>query len=316
MRVSHLAGVDLNLLPLLDALLAERQLTRAASRVGLSQPAASRALSRLRALLEDRLLVRNGASFELTPRAEALRDPVRRALAMVETAIAPPAAFEPRSAKCVVRVSADDYTSLVVLTPLVEALSGSAPGFDFEVLPGKGKALERLRRGEVHCCFTAATETVPRGVQVDKLGDDGFVCMVARTHAFARRAPNLARFLSARHALVAPGGERGGYVDDALARLGERRQVSLLLPHFLVMPFIISSSDLVVTIAERIARVYASHLPLKLFAPPLALTRFTIAAYWHERDAHDPALSWLRRQLQTLGIERANRIRLSRTRAR
>jgi DNA-binding transcriptional LysR family regulator len=304
MHMSHLAGVDLNLLPLLEALLAERQLTRAARRVGLSQPAASRALGRLRVLLGDALLVRAGVGFTLTPRAEALREPVRRALALVEAAIAPPAAFAPAREDRVLRIHADDYTSLVVLTPLVAALSRSAPGIQLEVLPGGGNALERLRRGEVDCCFTAASHRAPEGVQVDRLGDDGFICMVARRHAFARRAPSIERFCRARHALVAPGGERGGYVDDALERMGQRRRVSLLLPHFLVMPYVIASSDLVVTLAERVARVYAGHLPVQLFAPPLPLPRFTIGGYWHERASDDPALVWLRAQTRTLGIER------------
>ncbi|HKP63027.1 MAG TPA: LysR substrate-binding domain-containing protein [Polyangiales bacterium] len=297
MHVSHLAGIDLNLLPLLDALLAERHLTRAARRVGLSQPAASRALGRLRLLLKDPLLVRTGAHFALTPRAESLRDPVRRAMSAVETAIAPPADFNPARAERVLRVHADDYTSLVVLTPLIAALSRSAPAIQIEVLPGHAGGLERLRRGEVDCCFTGAPHgNAPKGVDSDHLGDDGFVCMVSRRHAFARRAPNLQRFLGARHALVAPTGERGGFVDDALERMGSRRRVSLLLPHFLVMPFVIASSDLVVTLAERVARVYAGRLPVALFNPPLALPRFSIAAYWHERSMDDPAWVWVREQ--------------------
>lgn len=319
MHVSHLAGIDLNLLPLLDALLAERHLTRAARRVGLSQPAASRALGRLRLLLDDALLVRTGAGFALTPRAEALREPLRRALSAVETAIAPPAAFDPARAERVLRVHADDYTSLVVLTPLIAALSSSAPGIQIEVLPGQSDGLERLRRGEVDCCFTGAAHgNMPRGVQQDRLGDDGFVCMVSRKHPFARRAPDLERFLKARHALVAPTGERGGFVDDALERMGTRRRVCLLLPHFLVMPFAVASSDLVVTLAARVARVYGGHLPVALFAPPLPLPRFAIAAYWHERSADDPAWAWVREQTKAQATavdgkrERGSRARRSR----
>src|SRR3954447_19801512 len=104
MRVTHLAGVDLNLLPLLDALLVERHVTRAAERVGLSQPAASRGLGRLRVLLGDPLLVRTGTTLALTPRAEALRQPVRQALGIVEGAIGSPAAFDPAVARRTVRI--------------------------------------------------------------------------------------------------------------------------------------------------------------------------------------------------------------------
>jgi DNA-binding transcriptional LysR family regulator len=309
MHMSHLAGIDLNLLPLLEALLAERHLTRAARRVGLSQPAASRALGRLRVLLGDRLLVRSGPSFVLTARAEALREPVRRALTMVETAIAPPRIFNPAEVNRVLRIHAGDYMALIVLTPLMAALARSAPGIQVEVLPGSADALERLRGGQVDCCFTVGSDRVPSGVEVDFLGDDGFVCMVGRKHPFARRTPNLERFLSARHALVAPRGERGGYVDDVLSRMGQRRSVSLLLPHFLVMPYMIAASDLVVTMAERVARVYAGHLPLAFFEPPLSVPRFVIGSYWHERASDDPVLVWVREQTRALGIDRVGALK-------
>lgn len=302
MHMSYLAGIDLNLLPLLSALLAERQLTRAARRVGLSQPAASRALGRLRLLLDDPLLVRSGASYTLTPRAEALREPVRRAVASLEAALAPQRSFDPKQAGRVLRVYADDYTSLVVLTPLIARLAEQAPRMQLEVLPARSDGLERLQRGEIDCVFTAATARAPSGLELDRLGDDGFVCMVSKKHPFARRAPDLQAFLRARHALIAPSGRRGGFVDDALKQVGERRNVALLLPHFLVMPFAIAASDLVVTLAERIARVFAHKLPVKIFTPPLELPRFTIAGYWHERSHDDPALEWLRAQTQALGI--------------
>jgi DNA-binding transcriptional LysR family regulator len=194
---------------------------------------------------------------------------------MVENAIAPPKAFNPAEADRVLRICADDYMSLLVITPLVAELAKVAPGLQVEVHRNTN-ALERLRRGEVDCWFAVGNDRAPRGIEVDFLGDDGFVCMVSRKHPFARRTPNLDRFLAARHALVAPRGERGGYVDDALGRMGQRRRVAVLLPDFLVMPYVIASSDLVVTMAERIARVYAGQLGLALFEPPLSLPRFVI----------------------------------------
>jgi DNA-binding transcriptional LysR family regulator len=309
MRVTHLAGVDLNLLPLLDALLHERHLTRAARRVGLSQPAASRALSRLRVLLNDPILVRSGAVYTLTPRADALREPVRNALGMVENVIAPAATFDPAVAQRTVRIAADDYTSLVVLAPLVGELSRTAPGFNLVVVPGGGTALDRLARGEVECSFSPASDHRPPGADSDVLFDDGFVCMVSNQHSFARRTPTLTRFLRARHALVAPLGRGGRFVDDALAAIGKQRQVSLMLPHFLAMPFAIAASDLVVTIAERVARIYAQVLPVKLFQPPLSLPKFRIASYWHERDRHDPALAWLRMKVKSSRFELAKAAR-------
>src|SRR3954469_18065322 len=122
MRVTHIAGVDLNLLPLLDALLGERHVTRAAERVGLSQRAASRGLGRLRVLLGDPLLVRTGTAFALTPRAEALREPVQRALGIVEGALGTPAVFDPAVVRRTVRIVTDDYSAFVLMPRLIARL--------------------------------------------------------------------------------------------------------------------------------------------------------------------------------------------------
>jgi DNA-binding transcriptional LysR family regulator len=133
MHGAHLSAIDLNLLPLLDALLAERHVTRAGRRVVLSQPAASRGLGRLRDLLGDPLLVRTGLATTLTPRAEALREPVRRALGAVGDVLAPPAPFDPAHLVRTVRIACDDYGALVVLAPGVARLTRAAPGLDVRV---------------------------------------------------------------------------------------------------------------------------------------------------------------------------------------
>jgi DNA-binding transcriptional LysR family regulator len=296
----HISGVDLNLLPLLDALLSERHLTRAARRVGLSQPAASRALGRLRALLGDPVFVRSGALATLTPRAEALRDPVRLALGLLERSFAGPATFDPAEARRTVRFASDDYSELVVLAPLLSRLNRAAPGIEIRVLPARSASIDRLVRGEIDFFFAPLSDKPPPGVHVEALSKDRFVCMVARAHPFARRVPTLKRFVAARHALIAPFGEAGGFVDDALAALDQERRVALALPHFLVMPFFIAATDLVLTLAERVARVYAGVLPIALFDPPLNLPGFTTGLWWHHRDVHDTALTWVRDQIIAL----------------
>ncbi|MFT3922228.1 MAG: LysR family transcriptional regulator [Myxococcales bacterium] len=301
--MTHLAGVDLNLLPLLDAILAERHLTRAARRVGLSQPAASRALGRLRTLLADPLLVRSGPHWILTPRAEALRGPVRRSLALVEETLAPPGAFRPELERRRLRIACDDYSEFVVLTPLFRRLARRSPGIDVEVLPNRGDVLQQLARGEADLALAPLMEHLPTGVMGDVLSEDGFVGMVSTRHPFARKRPTLKQFVAARHALIAPSGERGGFVDRALRELGHERHVSLMLPHFLAMPFQIAHTDLVLTMAERVARVFAGFLPVKLFAPPLALPRFQTTLYWHQRDEHDPGSRWVRHQALALRAE-------------
>lgn len=300
MHHTHLSGIDLNLLPLLDAVLSERHLTRAAQRVGLSQPAASRALGRLRAILGDPLLVRSGGASVLTPRAESLREPVRLALATLAQALLQPTPFDPARDRRTVRIAADDYATLVLLTPLLRKLYRKAPGLDVHVLPPLASCIERLTRGEVDFAIAPWTDRTPPAVRGEVLSEDGFVGMVHRKHPFARRAPTLKQYAEARHALIAPSGERGGYVDTALAKLGKQRRVALMSPHFLATPFVVAESDLVITLAERVARHYATVLPVAFFKPPVALPRFQTALYWHQRDQQDPALNWFRDELRAL----------------
>jgi len=294
----HVSGVDLNLLPLLDALLGERHVTRAAEAVGLSQPAASRALGRLRLLFGDPLLVRSGRGFALTPRAEALRDPVRRALGLVEGAIVAPSRFDPASARRTVRVVSDDYSEILLLPGLLDRLTRKAPSIDVWVHPPHGSSTQPLMDGEADFMIMPIREgeRLAPGVRADPLYSDRFVCMVKRGHPVAEK-PTFERFLAARHAFIAPRARRGGPVDDALAARGKERRIALTVPTFLVMPFLVASSDLVLTLGERIARLYSGFLPVVLFEPPLTLPGFTIGLFWHEKDANDPALAWLRGQL-------------------
>lgn len=294
----NVSGVDLNLLPLLDALLTERHVTRAARRVGLSQPAASRGLARLRELLGDPLLLRAGAATTLTARAESLRAPVRQALALVEEAVAAPAPFHPARVRRTVRLASDDYCEMVLLPPLLGRLAKAAPGLDLWVSAATSAgALAALASGDVDFTFGPIVEDarLPPGVAADRLFDERFVCLTRKGHPLSRR-PTLDGFVAARHAFIAPRGLRGGVVDDALANLGKERHVALAVPHFLVMPFLVAASDLVVTLAERVARTYARSLPLTRFAPPLALPGFTVGLFMHERHRHDPALVWFRQE--------------------
>ncbi len=297
--MTHLAGVDLNLLPLLDALLSERQVTRAAKRVGLSQPAASRGLGRLRSLLGDPLLVRRGRALALTSRAEALREPVRQALDIVQAAITTPARFDPAAARRTVRIVIDDYTGLLLLPPLLSRLSRVAPGIDVWAVPGGSSfSFEPLVHGDIDFLFTSmrALPQLPPGVRSQELYSERFVGIARRGHALLRGKISAERFAASRHALVTPRGGARGAVDDALAARGKERRIALAVPHFLLMPFVVAQSDLVLTLGERVARSFAKFLPLVMFEPPLSLPGFTVGMLWHEEVDHDPALAWFREQ--------------------
>jgi DNA-binding transcriptional LysR family regulator len=294
MHAMHLAGVDLNLLVALDALLAERSVTHAAARVGITQPAMSHALARLRDLCGDPLLVRTPRGMLPTPRAEALATPIRRALADIEGALQADARFDPHAAQRTFTLATTDYGELVVLPPLLAHLSREAPGVDLRVGPVPDDLSGALERGDVDLAIAFIRRDASAAIRTRKLVDDRFVCVMRKGHPATKRPLTLERFVALRHAMVAPRGRAGGVVDDALAARGLTRHVVLALPHFLATALVVARSDLVATLAERIARLFAVSHGLAIVKPPLELRGFSIHACWHERRNADPALAWLR----------------------
>jgi DNA-binding transcriptional LysR family regulator len=297
MQDMHLASLDLNLIVALDALLAERSVTKAAERIGITQSAMSHALARLRLVTQDELLVRAAGGMVPTPRALALASPIRHALGEVAAALHVPEAFDPRSAKLRVVLATSDYGELVVLPELVRRLGIDAPGIELRVVAHTDDAPEKLTSGAVDLVVAPRT---PRdgaaGMFAHKLFDESFVCVVRRGHPLAKKKLTLARFAEASHALIAPRGREGGFVDDALAALGLSRHVAVAVPHFLIAPHLVATSDLILTLASRVARVLARPLGLIILAPPpeIRLERFTMSLLWHERTQGDPGHAWVR----------------------
>jgi len=297
MHELHLSSVDLNLLVALDALLEERNVTRAADRIGVTQSAMSHALARLRTLLDDPLLVRAAGGMVATPRAESLGPPIRHALEQVRTALQSPSAFDPKTVKLRARVATSDYAELILLPRLVHRLEAAAPGIELRLLPHAADAAGPLIAGTTDLVIAPvrARDEVPL-VFAKKLIDESFTCVVRRGHPLASQKLTLARFAAASHALISPRGKEGSFVDDALAKLGLSRRVAVAVPHFLVAPHIVAESDLVLTVASRVATLLAKPLGLVMLAPPreLELAGFRMSLLWHERTHHDAAHRWLR----------------------
>jgi DNA-binding transcriptional LysR family regulator len=292
----HLGALDLNLLVALDALVRERNVTRAAERVGITQSAMSHALARLRTLTSDPLLVRSSAGMVLTARAEALGPPIRRALEDVSRALAPPLPFDPKTARGRVVIGTSDYGELVLLPRLVARLQREAPGIDLRVRAYEDGAAQ-LASGaiDVGVAPVRPRDEAP-GIFAKRLFDETFVCVVRKGHPLAQKKMTATRFADARHALIAPRETEGGFVDDALAKLGLSRRVAVAVPHFLIAPHLVAASDLVLTLASRVAHVLAKPVGLAVLQPPreLGLEGFTMSALWHERTQNDPAQRWAR----------------------
>jgi DNA-binding transcriptional LysR family regulator len=295
----HLEKIDLNLLVTLSALLRERNVTLAAKSVGLSQSATSHALARLRRLLQDPLLIRNKGQLLLTSRAEALLPQLEESLRLMRVALTNPAPFQPKTARRSFSVGAGDFAQFVLLPLLMEKLARRAPGLDLWMRElYSGDTLERLSTDDLDLAVLPKM-ILPASANLRSrfLFEERFVCLVRTAHPTVKKKMTLEQFVSLPHAFIAPRGTRGGAVDDALQALHKERRVALAVPHFLVAPYAVASSDLVITVASRVATYFAAHLPLKIIEPPLPLDSFQMHLVWHERLQRDPAHAWLREQI-------------------
>ena len=290
-----IASFDLNLLKAFDALYAERHVTRAGLRIGLSQSAMSGALTRLRELFEDELFVRTPSGMQPTPRAHDLAGPVSDALRLVRGVLQSDG-FDPATADHAFTIAMTDYAAFVLLSPLLAPLSVKAPGIDVRVrgMFGRSEAVELLDSGEANLAIGFPVEASAR-ILMRPLLEEGFACVARRGHPAFADGASLEAFAAAPHLLVSPGGHRTGLVDRKLAALGLERRVVLSLPQFLVAPFVIAETDLVATFASRVARRFAAiGVGIAVHEPPIELPCWPLATMWHRRaDAH-AATVWLR----------------------
>jgi DNA-binding transcriptional LysR family regulator len=293
MNTVHLSSFDLNLLVSLDALLREAHVTRAARRVGLTQSAMSHALRRLRAIFGDPLLVRSAGGLRPTPRAARLRGPLDELLRGASGLLADEAPLQPKTLERAFLVASADYVSLMLLPPLLARLAREAPRVDLVVRLPDTDARAALEEGHVEMAFMPRAPAEP-GLYATKVFDERFLCAARPGHP-ALEAPMTAQsFAALSHVLVAPGGVPRGAIDVALAGLGLERRVALAVPQFLVAPFVVARSDLVLTAPAHMLREAAASIPLCLFEPPLEVPPFSLWTIWHERTHHDAACAWFR----------------------
>lgn len=288
-----LAGIDLNLVVALHALLEERSVTAAARRIGLSQPAASHALSRLREHFGDPLLIRSGRAMVPTPRAQALTGEVRRVVGELERLLST-VEVAPEALQIDFRLATDDYVGATLLPRLVGRLAELAPGVSLDVLPrGVPGRKALLRQGKVDLAvgyFSGAGMDLHRA----HLYDDDWVCVLRRGHP-ALAVPFTAEvWAGLSHVIVSPTGGRRGEVDTALQRRGLVRRVAYAVPHFATALALVAATDCVLAVGQRLAEVLAEAHGLALLPPPLLLPAFPVSMLWHARTEHDPAQRWLR----------------------
>ena len=289
--------VDLNLLRVFDAVLREHGVTPAAAGLGLTQPAVSNALARLRALFGDPLFVRTPAGMDATPFARELAEPVRQALALIDAALAHGPGFDPASATRAFRFYMSDLGQIEFLPPLIERVQRAAPGVRLEAVALEVDDIaDALATGALDLAVGFLPGLGPP-VRRRALFRDPYLCLMRAEHPI--KALTRRKFQEASHALVT---YRGGHrvVEEALERAGLARRIALRLPHFTVVPMVLERTDLLCTLPARVARVFEQRGGLKSLAPPVPIPTADVAVHWHERFEADPGNRWLREQVTEL----------------
>jgi DNA-binding transcriptional LysR family regulator len=290
----NIAALNLNLLPVLDALLAEKSVSRAGRRLGLSQPAVSNALGQLRAALGDPLLVRGAGGMVPTERARALAGPLRAALGALEAGLAAPAPFDPGTDDRGFTIVTNDFVAFALLPRLLLRLRQEAPGVRLQVRAWQEHEVPAdLGQGDADLMM-GFFRRLPAGHRAQHLFDDRFVCVVRKRHPLVQGRLTLATYVKLPHVLVSHQPDGRGVVDDALAKRGLTRSVALRVSHFLLVPAIVAETDCVAALSELVARAFARAWPLQIFPPPLPLPVGPVRLAWHERTDGSPAHAWLR----------------------
>ena len=309
-----LESIDLPQLRALDALLRERNVTRAAERLGISQPALSHTLAKLRAATGDALFVRTPRGVAPTPRASALGPELRAILSRLENLLDHAPEFDPARLKRTFVIGCADFVELRMLPALLATVAREAPEVDLLVRPQSAVADDELESGRADLVVGVVT-TRSAGLVTKKLFDEGFSTVARADHPGIGRTLDLDTYVRLDHAQIAPRGQPGGPVDDALAALGLSRRVALRIPTFLPALQAVTHSDLILTAPEGFLREAKRTYALRVHRPPLEIRPFPLSLVWHERLQNDPAARWFRERVAGILMAFAGTKGSERTRA-
>jgi len=295
--------MDLNLLLVFEALMDERNVTRAAGRVGLSQPAMSNALARLRRTFDDPLLVRTAEGMAPTPLAQTLIVPVRQALAALRGALEEHDDFKPVEARRTFHLLANDYVEITLLSELIGPLSEAAPELTLRVYrprtlfqPPPASSLVEFY--DLAIGFYPDLIAFEDGVRAEVLWEEKNVCIARRGHPRIDGSITLEQYAGEHHAAIFYKSQGGGLIDTVLEQQGKRRRQTVLVPHFAGVPFLVAASDLIAVVPEGLVRRFG-HLSLQALDLPIEIAPFHLTMVWHERYDNDPAHAWLRDRIRS-----------------
>ena len=289
----NIGDIDLNLLRVFDAILRESSVTVAGTRLGLSQPAMSNALGRLRRIFNDPLFVRTPHGMHPTTTAQQLAEPVRQALDLIRVTLARHAGFDPARSERLFRIHMSDVGEMVFLPPLLERLKGAAPGVQLETVTLSEKGVsEALDSGAIDLAV-GYLPGLKGGINQKKLFRDRYVCMMRADHPAIGASLSLAQFLAAAHVLVSSGAGHP-IVANMFAERGLNDRIAVRVPHYTVVPMILERTDLLAVVPANVAAIFVKSGRFKVLRLPVEIPGFEVRIHWHELVDQDPAGRWLR----------------------
>lgn len=289
-----LSEIDVNLLVVFDLLYQEQNTQRVALRLGITQPAVSHALKRLRTLLNDELFERTSRGLMPTPLASNLHPPIAEALTQLQETLNRPDDFKPEVSERTFNIAMTDIGEIVFLPRLLKRLAVEAPGISLSTVRSQNEDLKReMEDGSIDLAIGLIPQ-LGAGFYQQRLFMQRYVCLMRHDHPLSGGEFGFDDFMAAKHAVVVAKGTGHGIVEEQLARVGIDRPVRLRLPHFTAVPYIVSESDLVVTVTDKLAEATQNRFGLKMRELPVSLPKISINIFWHRRFHQDPGNRWLR----------------------
>ncbi|MFZ0501099.1 MAG: LysR family transcriptional regulator [Steroidobacteraceae bacterium] len=294
--------LDLNLLVALDAILSEKSVTRAASRLNVTQPAMSGVLARLREYFEDPLVLQVGRQMETTALAASLAAPVRDLIMQIDTIIATESAFDPAKSRRHFAITVSDYVMQVFLIEVLQTISREAPGITFEFRQSSGRAHDELESGEVDFVICPEIDILPEHPH-QVLFEDGYTVVAWTGNASIGDSLTFDEYLGLGHVVFRSHGQGNPWLERWFTqRYGDVRRVEMTAPSFGLLPHLVVGSNRIATMQTLLARKHVDILPLRLVQPPIELPKLTEVLQWNVHRDQDPASQWLRERLRAASL--------------
>jgi DNA-binding transcriptional LysR family regulator len=292
----NLASFDLNLLVAFDALMDERNVTRAGQKIGLSQPAMSAVLKRLRTVTQDDLFERSGDGMRPTARAVELAEPIRQALQQIQATL-DPGPFDPTLAKRTFRIATNDLGAALILPPLCEKLKSWSDGINFEFLYVEGdRAIELLQSGNADVAMGPYNNKYDQ-LHSALLYEAPFACALRNDHPLANETMTLETFARTPQIVVSQRGDPAPTIDDLLAKAGLKRRIAFTMPHYLAVPFLLARTDLIAVIPTKLVERFGATEKIRIADAPFSRLTIQTTLLWTHGANNNSANKWLRDEI-------------------